>query len=730
MSYPISLLHPKETDTRTALMDVKNDILWRVYLSFLLMVVIAVAIIGKAVYIQQVQGAYWRSLSDSLHQRIEEIEADRGTIFTEDGQMLSTSVPKFDIYWDTRLATLRSNNHQLFREKIDSLSEALSLLFKDLSTGEYKVMLQQAFQNKEGFFLLKKKISFREYEQFRKLPLVNLGRYTSGFIPVEKNFRLNPFEMLALRTIGLARDSNQVGLENSYDSVLQGKSGKQLVRFIAGGVKVPVGEEQYVSEPETGRDVISTLDVFTQSITEKALMNAMVKHDAIQGCAIVMETNTGKIRAMANLGKMNDGSYWENFNYAITASEPGSTFKLATLLALLEDKKISLTDMVDVEGGKWQLNNQIVLDAEFHGTHEETVQQAFEKSSNVGMAKLVWNHYSSRPSQFINWLKKMHLDTPMGIDLSGERLPVIHRPGETNWHANTLPWMAFGYNIQITPLQTLCLYNTIANKGRMMKPYLVSAITREGQLLREISPRVIRENICSEQTRRQLIQCLKGVCLNGTAKDIFKNSSYAVAGKTGTAQVANGNKGYNLNMYQASFAGFFPADQPKYTCVVVIKNKAGAKQYHGSEVAAPVFKEIADRLYTSFSRKKEIPSSIQQLSDSIPVRWVGNKKDLQQITRSLKISIDDSSDNWSEWGDLRGNLRRGIVKNKIMEENEMPSLLGLGLRDALQLAESRGLQVRISGKGKVMNQSIPAGEKTIQGQLLRIQLNETLNNRP
>lgn len=711
-------------------MDVKNDILWRVYLSFLLMVIIAAAIIGKAVYIQQVQGAYWRGLSDSIHQRIEGIEAERGTIFTEDGQMLSTSVPRFDIYWDSRLSALRNNNGQLFREKIDSLADALATLFPDLSTGDYKIMLQQAYNNKEGFFLLKKKISFREYDQFRKLPLVNLGRYTSGFIPVQKNFRLNPFNQLALRTIGLARDSNQVGLENSYDSVLQGKSGKQLVRFIAGGVKVPVEDDQYIAEPETGKDIISTLDVFIQGVTEKALLNAMVQHEAIQGCAVVMETKTGKIRAMANLGKMEDGTYWENFNYAINASEPGSTFKLATLLALLEDKKVKLNDIIDVEGGKWELNKQTVYDAEVHGIREETVQQAFEKSSNVGMAKMVWNNYGTRPSQYINWLKKMHLDSPMGIDLTGERLPVIHRPGDKMWHANTLAWMAFGYNLQITPLQTLSLYNAIANNGTMMKPYLVSAIAREGQIIREITPRVLRQKICSESTRQQLLICLQGVCKNGTAMHVFKNTPYSVAGKTGTAQVANGNQGYNLNIYQASFAGFFPAEQPRYTCVVVIKNKPGAAKYHGSEVAAPVFKEIADRLYTNFLRKTEPKELLTNASDSIAIRWVGNRVDLQQVSKRLALTVIDSTNNWSEWADLSGNFRQSWVKSRSARENEMPSLLGMGLKDAIQLAESRGLQVRVNGRGKVMNQSIPVGDKIIKGQQVRIQLTETTYNRP
>ncbi|MFN5363674.1 MAG: penicillin-binding protein [Bacteroidota bacterium] len=711
-------------------MDVKNDILWRVYLSFLLIVAVAFAIMGKAVYIQQVQGAYWRSLSDSIHQRIESIEAERGTIFTEDGQMLSTSVPRFDIYWDTRITPLRENSGKLFREKVDSLADALATLFKDLSAGEYKLMLQQAYQQKEGFFLLKKKISFREYEQLRTFPLVNLGRYTSGIIPFQKNFRLNPFEMMALRTIGLARDSNQVGLENSYDSILQGKSGKQLVRFIAGGVKVPVEDDQYLAEPETGRDIVSTLDVFIQGITEKALMNAMVKHEALQGCAIVMETQTGKIRAMANLGKMNDGSYWENFNYAITPSEPGSTFKLATLLALLEDKKVALHDIIDVEGGKWELNNQTVKDAEVHGIREETIQQAFEKSSNVGMAKLVWNNYGTRPSQYLNWLKKMHLDSPMGIDLTGERLPVLHKPGDPLWHANTLAWMAFGYNIQITPLQTLCLYNAIANNGTMMKPYLVSSIAKEGQQLREIQPTIIRQQICSESTRQQLLTCLKGVCLNGTAAQVFKNTPYSVAGKTGTAQVANGNKGYDLNIYQASFAGFFPADQPKYTCVVVIKNKPGAVKHHGSDVAAPVFKEIADRLYTTFLRRNESKQTVTTNVDSIPFRWAGNKNDLQRVTRTLQIAVTDSTGSWDEWADISGNFRQGLVKGRPAAENAMPALYGMGLKDALQLAETKGLIVRVAGKGKVISQSIPAGDKIIKGQLLRIQLNEMQINHP
>lgn len=707
-------------------MDVKNDILWRVYLSYLLVVVVAMVIFGKAVYIQQVQGVYWRSLSDSLHQKMDEIESERGTIYSEDGQMLSTSVPRFDIYWDTRLATLRNNNDQLFREKIDSVCEAMAALFKDMTVGEYKVMMQQAYHNRDGYFLLKKKISFREYEQLRTLPLFNLGRYTSGMIAVQKNFRLNPYQMLAFRTIGLVRDSNQVGLENSYDSILQGKAGKQLVRYFAGRVKIPVEDDQYVVEPETGRDIISTLDVFIQGVTEKALMNAMVKHQAEQGCAIVMETATGKIKAMANLGKMDDGSYWEKFNYAISTSEPGSTFKLATLLALLEDKKVSLQDVINVEGGKWQLNNQTVYDAEVHGIQLETVQETFEKSSNVGMAKMVWTHYAAQPSRYIHWLEKMHLDSPMGIDLTGERSPEIHRPGQPIWNANTLPWMAFGYNLKITPLQTLCLYNAIANGGKMMKPYLVSAISEEGAIIRLIQPTVLREKICSESTLRQLYTCLQGVCIRGTAAKVFKNSLYSVAGKTGTAQVANENKGYTTDTYQASFAGFFPANQPKYTCVVVIKNKPGAILHHGADVAAPVFKEIADRLYTTYLRQQPATNMVTAVyTDSIHWSLAGNKNDLQLVAKALKISISDSSRIYDQWASLSGSLQKSSLTPRITQNPAvMPELVGLGLKDALMLGESSGLQIKISGKGRVVSQSVPAGYPLQKKQIIQIQLSE------
>lgn len=701
-------------------MDVKRDILWRVYLSYILVVLACVAIFGKAIYIQQVQGTHWRSMSDSLHQKLDEIEAERGTIYSEDGQMLSTSIPQFDIYIDFRVDALREKNGQRFRENLDSLSESLADLFKDMSAGEYKALLQEGYRNEEGYFPLKKKISFREYEALRRFPLFKLGRYKSGMIANEKTIRLNPYQMLAFRTIGLARDSNKVGLEMTYDSILKGRNGKQFVRKIAGGVSVPV-DDTYEIEPETGKDIVSTIDVFIQDITENALMKMMIKNEAQNGCAIVMEVKTGKIKAIANLGKRSDGTYWEDFNYAISPTEPGSTFKLATMLALLEDKKVSLNQMITLEHGAWKIAGQTVYDSEVHKENDVTVQHAFELSSNVAMAKMAAMHYSDNPNQFIKHLKKMRMDTVSGVDLRGERKPVIYKPGGRFWGPTTLPWMAFGYNLSVSPLQTTVLYNAIANNGRMMKPYLVSAVKEEGILLKQFEPVVTDEAVCSQQTLQQLKACLEGVCTAGTATALFKNAAYKVAGKTGTALVADGNRGYADKIYQSSFAGYFPAENPQYTCVVIIKNKAHAPVYYGAAVAGPVFKEIADRLYSTYIRQTNM-ASIEKKKDSSVFSFAGNKRDIAFVNSKLRLPFIDSTTRLDEWTEMKGKDAVVTLNKKTVGKNTMPELKGMGLKDVVYLCENMGLKVNARGKGKVAEQSIPPGQVVVKGQLISVAL--------
>jgi len=670
-----------------------------------------------------VQGKYWRSLSDSLHQRIIEIPAARGTIYSEDGQMLSTNIPQFDIYIDFRVSPLHEKSGVLFRTHIDSLSMSLAALFKDKSTEKYKEELTKAFEASVGNYELRKKISYREYLQLVKFPLFKLGRYKSGIIAEEKNIRLNPYENIGYRTIGLARDENKVGLEKSYDTVLNGRNGRQLVRAIAGGVTVPVQEGEFEIAPETGKDIVSTIDVFIQEVTEKALMNMMVKNEAQTGVAIVMEVKTGKIKAIANLGKVGEGKYAEDLNYAITPTEPGSTFKLVTLLSALEDGKVNLNSRVNLEGGVWKVSGQTVYDSEKHGKFDVSVLEAFEESSNVGMAKIAMTHYSNNVNEYFKHLTKLRLDSTSGLDLVGERQPRLVKPGSRLWGPTTLPWMAFGYNIEITPLQTLNLYNAIANNGVMMRPYLVNSIQEEGKIIKSISPKVYNAQLCKPTTVRDLRIALEGVCINGTGKLLFKNSLYKVAGKTGTALVANGNKGYDEGIYQSSFAGYFPADNPQYTVVVIIKNKPHAASFYGASVAGPVFKEIADRLYSTYIQNKLDIAPVFTVKDSSLFNYSVSKISLQTITKQLSIPYQDSSLASNNWIQLEGKGKNLKAATQIISDTTMPNMTGMKLQDALWLCEKKGLQVKCVGKGKVVKQSIAQGEVIIKGQQIQIDLN-------
>jgi cell division protein FtsI (penicillin-binding protein 3) len=703
-------------------MDVKRDILWRVYLSYILVIIVCIGILGKAFYIQQVQGKYWRGLSDSLHQRIVDLPAARGTIYSEDGQMLSTNIPQFDIYIDFRVKPLHEKNGKIFRENIDSLSMALASLFKDQAPEKYKDALTKAFETKEPNYELRKKISYPQYLLLAKFPLFKLGRYKSGMIAQEKNIRLNPYENIGYRTIGLARDQNKVGLELSYDTVLNGRNGRQLVRAIAGGVTVPVEEGAFEIEPETGKDIVSTLDVFIQEVTENALMKMMIKNEAQNGVAMVMEVKTGKIKAIANLGKISEGVYRENLNYAITPTEPGSTFKLVTLLSALEDGKVSLNSTVDLEGGTWRVANQTVYDSEKHGKHQATVLEAFEESSNVGMAKIAMQHYNNNIDAYFKHLTKLRLDSTSGLDLVGEQKPRIVKPGSRLWGPTTLPWMAFGYNIEISPIQTLNLYNAIANNGVMMKPYLVNSIQEEGKVIKNFLPKVYNAQLCKPTTVRDLRIALEGVCINGTAKKLFANSLYKVAGKTGTALVANGNKGYADKIYQSSFAGYFPAENPQYTIVVIIKNKPHAANFYGGSVAGPVFKEISDRLYSTYIQNKLNIAPVVHLKDSQVFNYSLSKMSLKTIAKQLSLNYQDSSFN-NDWVSVQGAGNVLKAGQQVISDTTMPNITGMKLQDALWLCEKKGLVVSCVGRGKVVKQSIVQGQYIQKGQQIQIELN-------
>jgi cell division protein FtsI (penicillin-binding protein 3) len=707
-------------------LELKRDILWRVYLCFLCIVALCICVLGRAFYIQRFQGEYWRGLSDSLHQKFVELNAERGTVYSEDKNMLSTSVPFFNIYVDFGAQGIRERNGKRFKENLDSLSYCLAQLFKDQTVAAYKHELQQGYRVKDRYFSLETNLTFEQYKQFRTLPLVRYGRNKSGFITEVNSKRLNPFGLLANRTIGLARSNSQnVGLERTYDTLLKGENGSRLVRYMAAGAYIPV--EGYEIEPENGKDIVTTINVNVQDIAENALLETMEENECAQGTCIVMEVATGRIKAIANLARQPGGGYWEDLNYAIRASEPGSTFKLATLLSLLEDKAVSLSDHVDIENGVWKIANRTVRDVEKHENNTEvTVKEAFEHSSNVGMAKLVWNNYSKDPNQFVDHLKKLRLNQLTGIDLIGETQPIIKSPRSRSWSSTTLPWMAFGYEVLVSPLQTLCLYNAVANEGKMMKPYLVDDIESAGIPVRQNEPVVMLGSICNEKTLKELKECLEGVCTEGTAKNVFKHSFYPVAGKTGTSLVANGSRGYSDHIYQSSFVGYFPADHPKYSCIVVIKNKPFATKYLGATIAAPVFKNIADKLMSKEANQNSTesanPGGGVWKKDSLQYYYAGSLGDMKNVMETLHLAYNDSSGK-SEWGKLYENSHQPVFKKEYVSRLEMPDVRGMGLRDALYLLENLKMKVAAKGIGKVRFQSIEPGTSILKNQMISLDLN-------
>lgn len=708
-------------------MEVKRDILWRVYLCFLGIVMLCLFVLGKAVYIQRVQGSYWKSLSDSLHIKQNELDAERGTLYSENGDMLSTSIPFFNIYIDFGADGLREKNGKRFKENLDSLSLCLANLFKDQKAAIYKRELQKGYNDNDRYYLLQSNISFEQYKELRKFPLVRLGKNKSGFITEVKNKRLNPFGLLANRTIGLARANAQnVGLERTYDSSLKGVNGSRLVRYMAAGAYIPVEGSEI--DPENGKDIVTTLDVNIQDIAENALLKSMVENEAEHGTCMVMEVATGKIKAIANLGRQHDGSYWEDYNYGLNATEPGSTIKLATLLSVLSEGKTTLTDMVDVgSAGKDWVGVRMVNDAERAPKPIMSVKECFEHSSNVGMSKLAYKTFATQPDKYLSYLHKFHLDSKTGIDLMGEGRPILPRIKRNNEGLHAMVTMSFGYAIQVTPLQTLILYNAVANNGKMMRPYLVNRIQNFAQPVKEISPQVMEESIADNNVIKAAQECMLAVTTDGTGKKAFKGALYQVAGKTGTAHVAgrddNGNKiGYDAGIYQASFVGYFPFEKPQYSCIVVIRTKTHPKFHMGGEVSAPVFREISDKLYALHALQNSGSDITSIKKDSAGFYYAGSSKDIRKVMQALDVSYTDSSGK-NDWARLYASNYKPVLNKETSNKQVMPDVKGMGLKDALYMLEQMNVKVAANGRGKVKSQSVLPGSAITKNQTVRIELN-------
>ncbi len=707
-------------------MDIKKDILWRVYLCFLGTIILGLFVLGKTFYLQNAEGKYWRGLGDSLHLKYVPINAERGSIYSEDGSMLSTSVPVFDVYVDFGAQGLREKDGKRFKENVDSLSFCLSDLFKDKSQADYKSDLELAYKNNERYYLLKRKISFEALKDLRDFPLVRLGRNKSGFIFDTRDKRINPYVLLANRTIGLSRkdSSKNVGLERTYDSLLKGVSGQRLMRYSAGAYMPVEGAEV---DPINGKDLITTLDTYIQDVAEKELMDMLVGNHSTHGTAIVMETATGKIKAIANLGEQVDGSFNEDLNYGIgKATEPGSVFKLATLLSLLDDKYVTIDSKVDCEGGAKYFHGLKIKDSHL-GTGVITVKDAFTRSSNVAFAKLATQYYESQPMKFWEHLDRFRLNKMTGVEIvASSGKPTIKKPDSKNWQKTTIPFMAHGYEELVTPLHMLMLYNAVANNGKMMKPYLVNAIREHGVDVMTYNPEVLVEKICSDDAIRQAKECLKAVVdsAHGTGHKVLFDSAYSISGKTGTAVTALNNTGYNKGnkIYQASFIGFFPSEKPIYTMAVVIQNSKNSKLIYGADVSGKVFKKIADHIYNHYLSK---PSEKKIQEDTLMHQYYGMKSDLNAIFSNVNIAYKDSLETgvWREAGMLKNKAALTQPTQLITNGNITPNVTGMGLKDALYLLENKGMIALVSGKGKVVSQSIAAGTNFKKGQKIYLMLN-------
>ncbi|PST81892.1 cell division protein [Pedobacter yulinensis] len=699
-------------------MNIRTNILLRVYLAFGLIVLLAVAVLVRLCQVQYIQGSKWRAMADSLSTRYMNVEAVRGNIYSVDGSLLATSVPEYELRVDLYAGGIQDD--RLFNSKVDSLAMKLASFFKDRSAKEYSRYLRHARQDSVRYLLLKRRVSYQDLKEVRSFPLFNVGKYSGGLIAVQQNKRVLPFRALAARTIGYKNDnvSNPVGLEGAYGDYINGETGKRLMQRIAGGVWMPVNDEAEVS-PKDGADIISTIDINMQDLAQSALEKQLIKADADHGTVILMEVNTGEVRAVANYTRESEGVYKEKFNYAIAASQdPGSTFKLASYMALLEDGKIDTNDYV--ETGNYRIPGHTIKDS--HGSiGTVTVKKAFEESSNAAIAKLVNTHYKDNPKQFTDHLYDIHMNEKLQLQIPGEARPVIKNPSNKSWNKNmTLPQMAYGYEMQITPLQMLAFYNAVANNGRYIAPIFVREIRRLGNPIEQFQARVIKEQICSEKTVKTLQEMLEGVISEGTGKQIIYNPLYKVAGKTGTAQVADDNRGYKgKRSYQASFCGYFPADKPKYSMIVVINNPKKIS-YYGSFAAGPVFREIADRIYASDMRMYNPVSEVIAGTVNMPRAKSGQIKATKKVYRALGLKpLFASNSEYFNAVDESGGL---VFEESNTPKGSMPNVKGMGLKDALYLLGNVGLKAKIKGSGKVIAQSIAPGSRIGKGLSVFIEL--------
>ncbi len=701
--------------------SIKHELAGRLGLVYLIVMVIAALIVIKALHVQVWEGDKWRKMGRAVSFKDFEVAPNRGNIYADDGRILASSVPYYSLRLDCKAIP-----DTLFRKKVDSLSLRLSRFFKDAPAAEYRKKLWQGkYRAKPNRYLLvnKKKISYTDLLEVKKFPIFREKGTKSGLILERENVRLQPHGDLAYRTIGYlneAKDGSfegRVGIEGAFEKQLRGEAGRSIRQMMSGRwVSVTV------EDPVDGNDVVTTINVDCQDIVQGALTRQLEHYKANAGTAILMDVKTGDIKAIANVSKTATG-YREVLNNAIgDAAEPGSVIKAATMVALLEDGYVHPEDTVDLGKGIYTHNGVTLREAR-SPIGKVTVQEIFERSLN-GITELVYEHYRQQPEKFVNRWYAMGLNKKVGIELAGEADPYIKYPGDKTWSGTTLRWMSFGYELKITPLQVLAFYNALANDGKRMKPRIVKEIRNGSRVVERFEPEVVSNHICSKQTVAYMKQMMEGVVENGSAKNL-RNAACKIAGKTGTAKVAAGSKGYNSEpKYRASFVGYFPADKPMYSCIVVVDNPSRSLGYYGNVVSGSVFKEIADKIYTMASLMGDNGEEEEEKEETLPISQNGLKSDFLEIYDELGINVTEDEAVHADWV-MTSRDKEGtefVLKPRSVDFTLVPNVKGMGLRDALYLLENSGLKVGVSGVGTVRQQSLTPGGRVRKGSYVHIEL--------
>ena len=712
----------------------KTDTLWKTHLVYMLVLLFGVAILVKIILVQTKDSKELVELAEKRELRVKELEASRGNIFSYDGKLMATSVPVFDVFFDSQ-----SVDQEIFVSKIDSLSQQMALLIPKRTAAQWKEYLSTAKAEGKRYHPIAKNISLSEYRQMQKFAIFNRGPFKGGIVAEKKTRRTRPYKELAGRLIGYVNENENlyVGLEGAYNDYLKGQNGHQLVRRIHHGDWIPVPSDEDV-DAQNGDDLVTTFDINLQDIVESALNNTMVTNKAEQGCAVLMEVETGYVKAIANL-KLNHetGQYEESYNFAMAERyEPGSVFKIASMVVLMNhNHNLKLDDKVNIGTGPIHFSNRVMKDDHsFTKNGIATVQEVIEQSSNKGTAVLITKAFMAHPERYVEGLYALGLNKKIGTGIAGEAQPIIKHPddktrdGRKIWSNVSLPWMSIGYEVNVTPMHLITLYNAIANGGKMMKPQFVTEIRHGNQTVEKFEPVVLNEQIAPPEAINMLQTMLEGVTQRGTAKRQLKDCIVSTAGKTGTAQYCDPRLGYSYRdpqtgrrLYNTTFVGYFPADKPKYSCIVVVSRARGQFWAAGS-VSAPGFREIAEKVYAMRLGTQEdiaVADTARHIKpDNVIVR---HDKTLAYLNGMQNEYTDYALD--GDWVTIE-NSKNGEAKIKKAEIRPatVPNLIGMNISDAVYLIESLGGKATFSGQGTVCQQSLQPGDTLRKGRTIALKL--------